>query len=154
MNSLQNIQAGPALAALLLFSFGALAALPPFIPLEKRAEEADIVIVGEITRVSTSGLNEASQAASVHIRLVEVLKGKKPPRAFSVNFLIFPDSVESQLRRPPKPGRYILFLNVQKVRDMSGRGGEALVLYRPHPFSYAQFTPANLRIVHAAVSRP
>lgn len=151
---MQNRVLKPFLFCSLLFAFGSAAALPPFIPLEKRAEEADVVIVGEITRVTTSGLNEVSRAASVRVRVLEVLKGKKPAGEFSVNFIIFPDSVESQLRKPPQPGKYFLFLNIQKVRDVSGRGGEALVLYRPHPFSYAQFTPANLRIIQAAVGRP
>lgn len=128
-----------------------LLALPPYIPLEKRVEEADIVIVGEVLKVTTSGLNEASRAASMTIRLVEVLKGKRPPAEFSVNFLVFPGSYENQLRKPPKPGKYFLFLTLQKVRDAGGQSAEVVVLFRPHPFSYATMTPGNTRTIQAAV---
>ncbi len=139
--------------ALLGLAMESALALPPMIPLEKRAEEAEVVIVGQILSVSTISVNEASQAAAIRIRLVELLKGSRPPQEFTVNFLIFPESVENQLRKPPAPGKYILFLNRHRARGSSGASGEALVLYRPHPFSYAQFNPANLRIVQAAVSR-
>ncbi len=120
-------------------------ALPPFIPLETRVREADIIIIGDIIKVRNQKLNSASSAAGIRIRSVETLKGDSPGKEFSVSFLVFPGSYEDQLRKPPAKGRYFLFLKKKKVRDAQGKEGVVPVLYRPHPFSYAIHNKENLQ---------
>lgn len=130
----------------------ALQALPPFIPLETRVRESDLIIVGEIVRVQSRKLNESSRAASIRIRVEKILKGKlNHTGELTVSFLVFPNSYESRLRRPPPRGRYFIFLIKQQVKDRRGRMGEAIVLYRPEPFSYEPYNAWNIKIMRSLV---
>lgn len=131
-------------------NFAELQALPPFIPLETRVRESDLIIVGDIIQVRSRKLNRSSRAASIRIRVEKVLKGKlEDSKELTVSFLVFPNSYESRLREPPPRGRYFIFLIKQKVKDRQGRTGEAVVLYRPEPFSYEPYNSWNIKIMRS-----
>ena len=145
------------LAGLFVFLLGTAfegsAALPPFIPLAQRVKESDVVVVGDISRVRSRHLNAASRAGSIRINVLKTLKGEKPPKTFSVSFLVFPNSWEDRLRKAPPPGRYFIFLKKKMVEDKQGRLGEVLVLYRPHPFSYEPYNKETIKEMNSLLNR-
>ena len=145
--------AGFCLAALFFTFIGELSALPPPISMAVRVKEADIVILGTITRVSSRPLNSETRAADIRVRLDRVIKGEKPPADFSVAFIVFPGSWEDRLRGPPRPGIYYLFLQKVRVRDSKGKIGSAIVLYRPHPYSYEPYDEQNRKEMNRIIRK-
>jgi len=134
---------------------GPLEALPPYIPLADRLKESDVVIVGDIVKVTLKKLNSTTSAGNIQIRVVRTIKGSNTdaPPEFSVSFLVFPKSLESRLRKPPPVGRHFIFLKKKKVRDKNGKTGIVVVLYRPHPFSYEPYEKESRKKMEALIGK-
>jgi len=128
---------------LIIFSTGMLYALPPWVPLEQRTADSDLVVAAKVDRISVRPLNAGSSSVSARLTVTDFLKGQYDSREFYITFLIFPQSMENHLREPPPEGSFIFFLKKVTVTDASGRQGQTLVLYHPLPFSYVDDTPEN-----------
>ena len=118
---------------------------PPPIPLEERAGDADIVLIGNIVRVTARKHAVQNRIITLRIRVTETLKGRPSAPEFSLTFLIFPRTEESHLVAPPQRGPHIIFLTRKKVRDSRGRIGETIVLYEPRVYALVRATEENLR---------
>ena len=136
---------------LMVSGFAEIGALPPFIPLETRTREADVVIVGEVVEVLSHRTGETTRAAMIRVLVMEELKGRVGLPQLTVHFVVFPGSYENHLRSPPARGKYFLFLQKEEVKDAAGKAGMAFVLYRPHPFSFAPVTAENRSKVEAGL---
>ncbi len=123
--------------------------LPPFVPLSQRTLQSDVVVLGDISNIRSREINKNSVSINMRVRVIELLKGSVD-KDFALSFLVFPQTLESNLREPPAEGRYIIFLQKKKVEEVND---DALVLYWPHPFAFVKPTPESLEQVRSAAKR-
>ena len=139
--------------ALLMFcaSTNGVDAYPPPIPLEDRLKQSQLVIVADITNVSSRKHTAKSKIVSLRVKVLETLKGKVKPKEFTLTFLAFPETEESHIIRAPGKGRYIFFLNYKKVKDSQGRVGQTIVFYEPRVYAYVTADDKNLSAIKLLV---
>ena len=126
--------------------------LPSFISLESRVKESDTIFIGDVIKVSTRKLNASRVAIGLRIKIVKLLKGKSPPKSFSVNFTVNPSSWE-RLRKPPPTGRYYIFMTKKVVKDSKGRVGTVLVLYDPNIFAFEKYDKQTRKEMNAIMKK-
>lgn len=126
----------PVLVVTLLLLAGSLRAYPPPISMEKRFEQADIVLVVQLKRVVVLENRGPSIRAEAHLLIDQVLKGSLRNRSIAVALHIVPASEEGDLLRAPASGNYIVLLS---------RRGDALSLYSPAVYGLIPATDSNLR---------
>ncbi len=126
-------------------------ALPPWISLEERTRKSDAVVIADVDRITVRDLNTVSRSVSMHIEIKELIKGRVEDTSLTLNFLVFPQSMENHLREPPSQGRYVLFLNQMTVTTPQGSQDTVLVLFRPIPFSFVEATPENIQKIKSAL---
>lgn len=123
--------------------------LPPFVPISQRTLQSDVVVLADISNIRVRELNQNSLSVNLRVNVAETFKGSVD-KEFSLSFLVFPHTLENNLREAPAEGRYIVFLQRKKVEDAEG---EALVLYWPHPFAFTKPTPEYLEQIRSAAKR-
>ena len=131
-----------------------LSALPPWIPLETRVREADVVLIGRVLRASSGNLSGSTRTGSLRIEARTLLKGRLDHDPVHVSFLSFEGISDGFLGELPRVGEtFIFFLNRRRVTDAGGRPGTALVLYRPQTFALVTLNAENERKVRDAAGR-
>lgn len=122
-------------------------ALPPFISLQDRLRDSDIVIDCNITNNDVRNYVPGIAIVSSHIKVNEIIKGSIE-KEFSLTFFIFPNDLEQRLREAPRPERYYIFLKRKQTSDANGNKGTALVLYDPEPFAFSLVTEETKKELH------
>ena len=130
------------IAALAVVLTAALEAAPPFISVQDRVKESDVILLGRIKAVKRERRNKFSYRAVLFIDVKETYKGKVP-KEIQVELIIEPDGYGGYLREPPTPSTYIFFLNRARIksRDLAGK---ALTPYDPQMFCFLEPTDDNV----------
>lgn len=140
------------LAACGLAAPAALSALPPWISLEERTRNSDLVLVGEVQQAGAENFTNHARRGEIRIRRLKTLKGRLEREFLNVSFLMAEGMSEGKIGDVPERGTYLVFLKRQQVRDAAGHTGTALVLYRPHLFAFAEYSAENEAKVKAAAA--
>ena len=122
-----------------LFSFIQLWALPPFIPIEERVKECDLIVVGNIKIIRQRNLFEDTKTATLVVEKIKILKNNymlNIPDVFYIYINIYPETFENKLKFLPEDGKYIIFLEPKKVNQ------DVIVykLYKEEPFALEPWT--------------
>jgi len=113
--------------------------LPAYIPATDRAEASSIVVVADVVTSSSRNLNQTIDSAVVVLEVKKILKspdGLDIPQRLNLQFALYPGSFEARMRTPPEPGRYFVFLNVEKAEKKDGKSLFLFRLYEPNPFAF------------------
>lgn len=140
-------------AAIVLLS-APLAALPPFMPVGERIRLSDAVLVGVISESEDIEINSRTASAKVNLQVKQVLynkTGHKVPRNFSMQYLVWPESVETVRSAPPE-GKYFFFLKEEYVRIASGKSVLIYIPIDPRPFAFHEFSEDQLRQIQKEIS--
>ena len=117
-----------------------LKALPPYINIQERTRESDVVVEGRIEKIQKVEASKDVYTALLTIQVLKVYKGKSPAKIM-LKMRIVPESWGRDLREPPPVKKtYFFFLQKSKKRD-----GEKAKFspYDPTPFSFAEATEKN-----------
>jgi len=122
-----------------LFFFIQLWALPPFISIEERVKECDLIVVGEVKVIRQRNLFEDTKTATLVVEKKRILKNTYKlniPDVFYIYINIYPETFENKLKFIPEDGKYILFL------DPKTSNNDVVVykLYKEEPFALEPWT--------------
>jgi hypothetical protein len=122
-----------------LFSMIQLWALPPFISIEERVKECDLIVVGDVRVIRQRNLFEDTKTATLIVEKIKILKNTYKlniPDVFYIYINIYPETFENKLKFIPENGKYILFL------DPKTNNNDVVVykLYKEEPFALEPWT--------------
>jgi hypothetical protein len=140
------------IAASALFLPLASHALPPMPSIAEQYRAADVALLATIVAVRSRDYNAISRAAEVQLQVEEIFKGEAP-QSLTVNFLVFPESLENHMREPPPEGRYIVFLERRTRENDAGRASYALFPARPRAFSFLLYSDERLAEIKSLAGR-
>lgn len=115
--------------------------LPAYIPLTKRANESQVILVAEVISSRSRTVNQTIDTAELQLTVKRILK--KPEsiqiaKKITLNFALYPNSYESKLRATLQPGTYFVFLNVETIKKEKPNLF-IFRLYEPNPFAFADW---------------
>lgn len=140
------------IAACALLAPPASYALPPMPSIAEQFRAADVVVLATIVSTRSREYNAISRAAEVQLTVEEVFKGETAP-SLTVNFLVFPESLENHMREAPPEGRYFAFLERREGADAEGRAAYALFPARPRAFSFLLYSDERMAEVKSLAGR-
>lgn len=117
-------------------------ALPPYQSLNDRMQSATTILLASIEESENIPLGNDAASAKVRLQVQKVYlnkTGHRIPRSFTIQYLVWPDSVES-VRSAPENGRYIVFL---KERYIKISNGKVILIYTPidpRAFAYQDYS--------------
>ncbi len=127
-------------------------ALPPMPSIAELYRAADVVALATVVAARTRDYNSISRAAELQLQVEDVFKGSAA-QTLTVNFLVFPESLENHMREAPPEGRYIVFLERREFQDASGNKSFALFPARPRAFSFLLLSDERLVEVKSLAGR-
>lgn len=127
-------------------------ALPPMPSIAEQYRAADVVALATIVAARSRDYNSISRAAEVQLQVEEIFKGEAP-QSLTVNFLVFPESLENHMREAPPEGRYFVFLERRAGADVAGRATFALFPAKPRAFSFLLYSDERMAEVKSLAGR-
>lgn len=108
--------------------------LPPYISIEERVKESNLILVGDITILKERSLFQDTKMVTLIVKKEKILKNAlnlNISDTFFIYLNIYPETFENKLKFVPEEGKYIIFL------DPVVKNQEIVIfkLYKEEPFA-------------------
>ncbi len=129
------------LIGMILFLALSASAIPTPPEFEELVKNSDFIAKSKLTNVRQNKLGKNTVSVGAEAEILKLYKTNgKMPNKLSLAFIIFPEYFGKWLREAPPEGEYIIFYIKKKVKDSSGKEGEVISLYEPHPFAFKEYS--------------
>ena len=116
-------------------------AIPTPPEFEELVKNSDFIAKSKLTNIRQNKLSKNTVSVGVEVEIVKLYKKNgNIPNKMNLAFIIFPEYFGKWLREAPPEGEYIIFYVKKKVKDSSGKEGEVISLYEPHPFAFKEYS--------------
>ncbi|MBE7413587.1 MAG: hypothetical protein L6Q54_06105 [Leptospiraceae bacterium] len=108
---------------------------------EELVKNSDFIAKSKLTNVRQNKLGKNTISVGAEVEILKLYKSKGSiPNKLNIAFIIFPEYFGKWLREAPPEGEYIIFYIKKKVKDSSGKEGEIITLFEPHPFAFKEYS--------------